>query len=87
MRTLPRFLFIVAIGMSCVNSFAADTNPTAAPEATTYQIRNVKFQDLLRPRDADKANGTPVVSTATKNDGDSEAKIISAPWREKDEQK
>jgi Ricin-type beta-trefoil lectin domain-like len=37
-------------------AFAADT-----PEATTYQIRNVKHQELLRPRDANNATGTPLV--------------------------
>lgn len=31
------------------------------PEATTYQIRNVKYGDLLRPKDANSATGTPIV--------------------------
>jgi len=31
------------------------------PESTTYQIRNVKYLELLRPRDANSANGTPIV--------------------------
>lgn len=31
------------------------------PEATTYQIRNVKFGELLRPRDANNADGTAIV--------------------------
>ena len=34
---------------------------TTAPEATTYQIRNVKYGELLRPRDANNAEGTPIV--------------------------
>ena len=32
-----------------------------APEATTYQIRNAKYHELLRPKDANSANGTPIV--------------------------
>lgn len=161
-----RLLFLAFIfSLGGVNSPAADTDSAAAPEATTYQIRNVKFQDLLRPRDANNANGTPIVLysaqpwkcmtwrlqpdgdafhlknlftgktfcadknsaqlavtqiplakngggspawhfakladgsykisdaqsgkvlTAVKNDGEYEAKIIAAPWHDKDEQK
>lgn len=32
----------------------------SAPEPTTYQIRNIKGDELLRPRDANAANGTPI---------------------------
>ncbi len=46
----------VAVLFGQLHTFAAD-----APEATTYQIRNVKHQDLLRPRDANNATGTPIV--------------------------
>lgn len=51
---------LIAVLLSLVfiisRSLAAD-----APEAATYQIRNVKHQELLRPRDANNANGTPIV--------------------------
>ena len=30
-------------------------------EATTYQIRNKKYQELLRPKDANNADGTRIV--------------------------
>ncbi len=42
---------------------AADTSssPARPPEATTYQIRNIKYDELLRPKDANNAEGTPIV--------------------------
>jgi len=40
---------------------AADVVSSQAPEAATYQIRNVQFGDLLRPKDANNAEGTPIV--------------------------
>jgi hypothetical protein len=40
-----------------------DTGKSGLSETATesYQIRNEKFGDLLRPRDANSANGTPIV--------------------------
>ena len=43
-------------------AFAEERPATAtAPEATTYQIRNLKHHELLRPKDANGATGTPIV--------------------------
>ena len=56
MKKLKLLLGALAIFSGHPNAFAQ-----AAPEATTYQIRNVKHQELLRPRDANSANGTPIV--------------------------
>jgi hypothetical protein len=40
----------------------ASTNVVLSPSATrSYQIRNSEFGDLLRPRNASGANGTPMV--------------------------
>ena len=51
-------LGVVAVG---VGAMAADSvaGGTAAPES--FQIRNKKFGDLLRPEDANSANGTRIV--------------------------
>ena len=51
----------VAFGNFCAVAEDAPAKANQAPEATTYQIRNVRHQDLLRPRDANSANGTPIV--------------------------
>jgi len=51
-------VFKVILALVFVHSFAFAAD---APEATTYQIRNVKHQELLRPRDANNATGTPIV--------------------------
>jgi hypothetical protein len=56
MKKLNRIAFVLGMIFIRTGAFAAD-----APEATTYQIRNVKHQELLRPRDANSANGTPIV--------------------------
>ena len=56
MKKLNMPIVFLAVVLGCINAFAAD-----APEATTYQIRNVKHQELLRPRDANNATGTPIV--------------------------
>ena len=65
---MKRFYFLFVLLASLAISsvfFAAETTANAAGtnavEATTYQIRNVKYGDLLRPRDANHANGTPIV--------------------------
>lgn len=56
MKNIKLIAVILSIAFSLGQTFAAD-----APEATTYQIRNVKHQELLRPRDANNATGTPIV--------------------------
>ena len=40
---------------------AALSSQAQVPEATTYQIRNVKYDELLRPKDANSAEGTTIV--------------------------
>ncbi len=63
MKKLNLLLAVLALGLGNLRALAADApaKSNQAPEATTYQIRNVKHQDLLRPRDANNANGTPIV--------------------------
>lgn len=58
-----RFLLLLALGLAQQPASAEDvsTGASKAPEATTYQIRNVKFSGLLRPRDANNADGTTIV--------------------------
>ncbi len=51
-------------GLVAVSGFAADTAPTDAAKPVagkSYQIKNKKFGDLLRPEDAKRADGTPIV--------------------------
>jgi hypothetical protein len=65
MRTTKFLLPLLAVCWSLAGAFGEDAPGSAKtsglPEATTYQIRNVKFQDLLRPRDANNADGTAIV--------------------------
>lgn len=65
MKKTKLLLFTLAILLGRAGMFAVDApvkaNTGPAPEATTYQIRNVKHQELLRPRDANSADGTPIV--------------------------
>ena len=65
MKKLNLLTFSVAICLGRTCLFGADTVASGgsdpAPEATTYQIRNVKHQELLRPKDANSAPGTPIV--------------------------
>lgn len=65
MKTNKLFLPLLALSLSLACAFGADTSATSkqsdTPEATTYQIRNAKYHDLLRPRDANNADGTPIV--------------------------
>jgi hypothetical protein len=65
-RVLNMLLLVFVIGLGRVSVIAEDgvagANSGKAPEATTYGIRNVKHQDLLRPKDANVATGTPIVS-------------------------
>jgi hypothetical protein len=51
------------LGPAWVFADGVPAKPDGAPglAATTCQIRNVKHQELLRPRDANNANGTPIV--------------------------
>ena len=65
MEKIKLLLIALAILLGRAGAFAEDApakaNTGATPEATTYQIRNVKHQELLRPRDANSADGTPIV--------------------------
>ena len=61
MKKLNLFLIALAVCLGHTNVVAADAPSNQAPEATTYQIRNLKYGDLLRPKDANGANGTPIV--------------------------
>jgi len=63
MKKSNLLLAALAIGLGNVCALAEDApaKSNQAPEATTYQIRNVKHQDLLRPKDANGATGTPIV--------------------------
>ena len=63
MKKLNLLLAALAVGLGNFCSVAEDASAKASqvPEATTYQIRNVKHQDLLRPKDANGATGTPLV--------------------------
>lgn len=51
---------LVACGLQAAEP-AASTNSTPPAAGKSYQIRNQKFGDLLRPRDANSADGTPIV--------------------------
>jgi hypothetical protein len=65
MKNLTWLPVAFALCLGCAGAFAKDTPASAnsgqAPEATTYQIRNLKYQELLRPLDANNADGTPIV--------------------------
>ena len=62
MKTNSLLILTFAIFLGRALAFAADAPAsTNAPEAATGQIRNVKRQELLRPRDANNATGTPIV--------------------------
>jgi hypothetical protein len=52
---------LVSRGGVYAEDAAVAASNNQVPEATTYQIRNLKHQELLRPRDANSANGTPIV--------------------------
>ena len=52
-------LLAVAACAMTLSSFAADTNQNLA--VGSYQIRNRKFDQLLRPENANSANGTHIV--------------------------
>lgn len=60
--TLLAFLGILACSLSAIaEEPKSASSPAQAPEATTYQFRNQKFGELLRPLDANSANGTRIV--------------------------
>ncbi len=62
MKKIGPLVIVLALVLGQFGTFAADIpSGNTAPEATTYQIRNVKYQELLRPRDANSATGTPIV--------------------------
>ena len=50
--------FAVAVVVAALVSFAADTT-SSAPKS--FQIRNLKFGQVLRPENANNADGTPIV--------------------------
>lgn len=52
-------LAITLCGAVTLVAATSGTSNTAAPES--YQVRNKQFGDLLRPRDANSADGTPIV--------------------------
>ena len=62
MKKIISLLIALTVSFGGACAFAEDASANAkVPEATTYQIRNVKHQELLRPRDANSATGTPIV--------------------------
>ena len=60
--TVLAILGILACSLSAMaEAPKSDSSPAQAPAATTYQFRNLKFGELLRPQDANGANGTRIV--------------------------
>jgi len=65
---MNRFISLV-VGLGVLSSVAgmraaeSESGPTTAKAATpeSFQIRNKKFGQLIRPEDANSANGTPIV--------------------------
>src|SRR5262249_22627047 len=59
------FLWVALIGLVVLPVLAAEVpaeSGSAGPTAgKSYQIRNKQFGDLLRPEDANSADGTPIV--------------------------
>lgn len=53
------WMILVAVCGMTLSAFSADTNQVLAPGS--YQIRNRKFDELLRPENANSANGTHIV--------------------------
>jgi hypothetical protein len=55
----------VAVGILASPVFAADTSAQSAADSPlggkSYQIRSRQYGELLRPQDANNANGTPIV--------------------------
>ena len=60
---MNRFLLALFLFGGFVAAFAADSSASSAsPSApASYQVRNKKFGQLLRPEDANNANGTRLV--------------------------
>lgn len=55
-------IFLCAVLLPVLaNVFAAEVSSGQTLEAATYQIRNVRYGELLRPKDANSADGTPIV--------------------------
>ena len=63
MKRPSLFLATLLLALGNLHALAEDSSAKAnqAPEATTYQIRNLKNQELLRPKNANGATGTPIV--------------------------
>ncbi len=59
-----KMILLAVLGILASPFLASADEPAPAsvtPEATTYQFRNLKFDELLRPQDANNANGTRIV--------------------------
>lgn len=59
---MKRYLALLSV-LTFASAFAADSSDPAGkqPVPASYQVRNKKFGQLLRPEDAKSANGTPLV--------------------------
>ena len=58
---LSLVLLTLAFGNLCSIAEDLPVKAKQSLEATTYQIRNLSHRDLLRPKDANGATGTPIV--------------------------
>lgn len=60
---MERLWFILLLIVVCAPAFGADSSAPASNPSTpaSYQVRNKKFAQLLRPEDANNANGTRLV--------------------------
>lgn len=65
MKTCIWILMVLSLMAGRGGVFAAQTSAPAVgkglPSPAIYQISNLKYGDLLRPRNANHANGTPIV--------------------------
>jgi hypothetical protein len=65
MKSFPLPYLALGLLLSVLTSTAqeapADVAGAKAPTPGTYQLRNQKFKELLRPRDANSAEGTRIV--------------------------
>lgn len=60
MKTL-HWLLLVLVGLPIISSAADSSGADKAATPESFQIRNRKYHDLLRPKDANNATGTPIV--------------------------
>jgi hypothetical protein len=65
MKPFKKLIFLVTLFGCLAGMLAEDATVKVSPdqsvEATTYQIRNKKYQELLRPENANGADGTRIV--------------------------